>query len=50
MSYAEIYVPDIPQSPTVIVPTLNEWGLIFTAFIIGFYAVLRLRTKKDSKA
>lgn len=42
--------PDIPQGPTVIVPTLNEWGLIFTALIIGIYAVIRLKTKKGSEA
>ncbi len=42
--------PDIPQGPIVIVPTLNEWGLIFTALIIGIYAVLRLKTKKGSEA
>ncbi len=42
--------PDIPQGPTVIVPTLSEWGMIFIALMIGFYAVLSLRTKKDSEA
>jgi len=42
--------PDIPQGPIVIVPTLNEWGLIFTALIIGIYAVIRLKTKKGSEA
>ena len=42
--------PDIPQGPIVIVPTLNEWGLIFTALLIGIYAVIRLKTKKGYEA
>lgn len=38
-----------PTAPTVIVPTMGQWGMIFSALLLGFYAVLRLRKRKGSE-
>ena len=38
-----------PSGPTVIVPTMGQWGMIFSALLLGFYAVLRLRKRKGSE-
>lgn len=41
---------ECPQpAPTVIVPTMGQWGMIFSALLLGFYAVLRLRKRKGSE-
>jgi len=38
-----------PTAPTVIVPTMGQWGMIFSALLLGFYAVFRLRKRKGSE-
>ncbi len=38
-----------PSGPTVIVPTMGQWGMIFTAIILGLFAIQRLRSVKDSE-
>ncbi len=41
---------ECPQpAPTVVVPTMGQWGMILSALLLGFYAVLRLRNKKGSE-
>ena len=41
---------ECPQpAPTVIVPTMGQWGMILSALLLGFYAVLRLRKRKGSE-
>ena len=41
---------ECPQpAPTVIVPTMGQWGMIFSALLLGFYAVFRLRKRKGSE-
>jgi len=31
------------------VPTIGQWGMILSALLLGFYAVLRLRKRKGSE-
>jgi len=31
------------------VPTMGQWGMILSALLLGFYAVLRLRKRKGSE-
>jgi len=37
-----------PEGPTVIVPTMGQWGMIIAALFLGFFAVLKLRRKTES--
>lgn len=38
-----------PQGPAVTVPTLGEWGMIITIFLIGFCAVVRIKKQEYTK-
>lgn len=37
-----------PSGPTVIVPTMGQWGMILAAIILGLFAVLKLRRRTES--
>lgn len=43
------FVPptDEPSGPTVIVPTIGQWGMILATIILGLFAVLRLRKRTE---
>jgi len=41
--------PEPPSGPIVIIPTMGQWGMVLAAMILGLYAVLRLRSMKDSE-
>ena len=36
-----------PSGPTVIIPTMGQWGMIIASVILGFFAIIRLRRIKD---
>ncbi|HSG31583.1 MAG TPA: IPTL-CTERM sorting domain-containing protein [Thermodesulfobacteriota bacterium] len=40
--------PPPSEGPTVIIPTLSEWGMIIATILLGFAAVLRFR-KRDTE-
>lgn len=42
-------VPPSPPPATTIVPTLNQWGIILTSIILGFFAVFTLWKNRDSE-
>jgi len=39
----------ITPGPTTIIPTMGQWGMIIAAFALGIFAIIRLRSVKDSK-
>lgn len=48
MECSEISCPfDEPSGPTVIVPTMGQWGMILATIILGLFAVLRLRKRTE---
>jgi len=38
-----------PSGPTVIIPTMGQWGMVIASVILGFFAIIRLRRIKDSE-
>jgi len=42
------FPPDAPVGITII-PTLGQWGMILASIVLGFFAILRLRSRKDSE-
>jgi hypothetical protein len=46
-SNVECPQPEPPPGPTVIVPTMGQWGMIIASVVLGFFAVLRLLRMKD---
>ncbi len=34
---------------TTIIPTMGQWGMLLAAVVLGFFAILRLRSIKDSE-
>jgi len=35
--------PEPPSGPTVIIPTMGQWGMIIATMLLGFFAVVALR-------
>lgn len=35
--------------PATVIPTLGQWGMIAATVLLGFFAILRLRSRKDSE-
>jgi len=40
--------PEPPSGPLVIIPTMNQWGMIFASIILGIFAVIALRRRTES--
>jgi len=38
-----------PPSGTVIIPTMGQWGMLLAAVVLGIFAIIRLRSIKDSE-
>ena len=40
--------PPPPSGPIVIIPTMGQWGMIIATILVGFFAVVALRRRKES--
>jgi len=38
-----------PAAPTAIIPTMGQWGMLLAAMVLGIFAIIRLRSLKDSE-
>lgn len=41
--------PEPPSDPAVIVPTMGQWGMLLAAIVLGAFAIIRIRSIKDSE-
>jgi len=41
--------PQTPTGSTVIIPTMGQWGMLLVAVVLGIFAIIRLRSIKDSE-
>jgi len=37
----------LPEGPLVIIPTMNQWGIIIATILLGFFAVIALRRRTE---
>jgi len=38
-----------PTGPITIIPTMGQWGMLLAAVVLGIFAIIRLRSIKDSE-